>query len=584
MEGDIQKKLLRGFSQKALQMSSSCSCTGVMAFLSGALVSFLLLAASTYRTSDKSMEVGLSFSVPATTQDVKFRRNQIPKEMGCNSLPKEAENGADSDRSTDQKLSLLYSMWSSQLHQVPSKDYTFWSKQGLNQSDIPKAPHIENCKLSIIKNKKLDSYGENGTFPHWSLWKGYLGLELHPPTLQLGGGRQLGHHGGSEPVFPPWVEGSDVDNLPSTRTVQRDLWMHQHPRNCRDPQTRFLLADWEREPGFGIGAQIAGMVGLLSIAIGEKRVLVTKYFNRADHEGCQGMSRSHWSCYFFPETSAECQEQAFELAKMQDAWKNGTITSKENYTSKEIWAGRVPRVWGNPWDEMQPTTEISGNLVKNHRKMDRRWWRAQAVRYLMRFQSEYTCELLNIARHEAFGTQAAKLVLETLPAEWPKVSEAKLRSEMEKYVWSNYKPWVPRPLLSIHVRMGDKACEMEVFGFEAYIRLADRIRSYFPNLKDIWLSSEMQEVIDKSKSYTQWNFHYTNVTRQVGNITMATYEASIGRRTSTDYPFVNFLMAAEADFFIGALGSTWCFLIDGMRSTGGKVMAGYVSVNKDRFW
>jgi hypothetical protein len=43
-------------------------------------------------------------------------------------------------------------------------------------------------------------------------------------------------------------------------------------------------------------------------------------------------------------------------------------------------------------------------------------------------------------------------------------------------------------------------------------------------------------------------------------------------------------MAADSDFFVGALGSTWCFLIDGMRNTGGKVMSGYLSVNKDRFW
>ncbi|CAK9155382.1 unnamed protein product, partial [Ilex paraguariensis] len=57
---------------------------------------------------------------------------------------------------------------------------------------------------------------------------------------------------------------------------------------------------------------------------------------------------------------------------------------------------------------------------------------------------------------------------------------------------------------------------------------------------------------------------------------MATYEASPGRETSINYPLVNFLMATEADFFIGALGSTWCFLIDGMRNIGGKVMAGYL--------
>lgn len=84
------------------------------------------------------------------------------------------------------------------------------------------------------------------------------------------------------------ITGSDEENYPLTRKVQRDIWVHQHPPNCWDPNVRFLVADWERLPGFGIGAQIAGMCGLLAIAINEKRVLVTNYYNRADHDGCKG--------------------------------------------------------------------------------------------------------------------------------------------------------------------------------------------------------------------------------------------------------------------------------------------------------
>lgn len=35
----------------------------------------------------------------------------------------------------------------------------------------------------------------------------------------------------------------------------------------------------------------------------------------------------------------------------------------------------------------------------------------QALRYLMRFQSKYTCLLMNRARHEAFGAMAAANVI-----------------------------------------------------------------------------------------------------------------------------------------------------------------------------
>lgn len=63
---------------------------------------------------------------------------------------------------------------------------------------------------------------------------------------------------------------------------------------------------------------------------------------------------------------------------------------------------------------------------------------------------------------------------------------------------------------------------------------------------------------------------------------MHAYEAAMGAERSMNNALVNFLMATDADFFIGALGSSWCFLLDGMRSTGGKQMAGYLSVNRDR--
>lgn len=67
-----------------------------------------------------------------------------------------------------------------------------------------------------------------------------------------------------------------------------------------------------------------------------------------------------------------------------------------------------------------------------------------------------------------------------------------MKSDIEEFVWSNHRPWIPRPLLSIHVRMGDKACEMKVVEFEEYMRLANRIQKRFPHLKSIWLSTEMQ--------------------------------------------------------------------------------------------
>ncbi|CAK7341151.1 unnamed protein product [Dovyalis caffra] len=593
MEPFNQKSLERVVSQRALQIGSSFPCQiCVVGFLSGVCLTSLFLAAL---TSLGTFEFGgISFSAislgnsplnssssgfiseyTVSSADCKLKRKEIITERWVDS--KGSKNGVD-----DERVSLLHSAWSALLSKSEDGEIAFWESAGLNKSAVPNAPHLENCKLSEQVNERLDKRAENESLPPWTTWKGLL--DTHPASMLNEQLRYFRHQEISEGAYPPWITGSDEENYPLTRKVQRDIWLHQHPENCRNPNTRFLVADWERLPGFGIGAQLAGMCGLLAIAINEKRVLVTSYYNRADHDGCKGSFRSSWSCYFFPETSQECRDRAFELMGSKEALERRIITTKDNYTSKEIWTGRTPRVWNEPWSFLQPTTEINGSLVAFHRKMDRRWWRAQAIRYLMRFQTQYMCGLMNVARNAAFGKEAAKMVLTSLGREWPEDFGNKRRSDIEEFVWANYRPWIPRPLLSMHVRMGDKACEMKVVEFEGYMHLADRIRQRFPHLKSIWLSTEMQEVINKSKLYTNWNFYYTNVTRQVGNMTMATYEASLGRQTSTDYPLVNFLMATEADFFVGALGSTWCFLIDGMRNTGGKVMAGYLSVNKDRFW
>ncbi|KAJ7565116.1 hypothetical protein O6H91_02G048500 [Diphasiastrum complanatum] len=453
-------------------------------------------------------------------------------------------------------------------------------------ANMPRAPHLENCKSRSIQNRRQDTRDIDGKRPSWLPWKGQLGADLGKNIEDEDMGEEMLYNATRtiEGPYPPWVEGAVEDNLPMTRRVQRDIWLHQHPQNCSDPRIKFLFTKWDQRPNLGLGALIISMSGILANALEDKRVLVTDYLTRADHDGCEGAARSQWSCYFLPETSKECRQRALDLSKQKKAWNDGVIVNAGDFSSSKIWFSKIPEYWGEPWKRMHPTTEVDDKILIHHNAMDRRWWRAQAIRYLMRFPSEYTCKLLNKARHQAFGHEAAAMVLQSIPNEWPQRTIERKEGPMEHLLWSSQRPWIPRPLTSIHVRLGDKASEMKLVSFDGYMKLATRLRSHFPQARNVWLSTEMQDVIEQSKLYSGWSFYYSKVTRQTGNTSMHSYETGLGRRTSTNNAFVNLLMAADADFFIGALGSTWCILIDGLRCTAGKEMAGYLSVNKDRYW
>lgn len=90
--------------------------------------------------------------------------------------------------------------------------YTLWSKSIKEEEDeikrnkgsiTPKAPHLEDCKLRVELNHRLDTRLENQSFPGWRIWKGKLD-EFQPlPSLE----QQLysKHPSVSNGAYPPWV-------------------------------------------------------------------------------------------------------------------------------------------------------------------------------------------------------------------------------------------------------------------------------------------------------------------------------------------------------------------------------------------
>ena len=157
----------------------------------------------------------------------------------------------------------------------------------------------------------------------------------------------------------------------------------------------------------------------------------------------------------------------------------------------------------------------------------------------MRSHSPYLCSLINRAHHHSFGRQAAAHVARaeaaatslqalieqsrtqaTRTAHFPATAAsgatpaslsveaqglgasalAAISSPGFPVVPETLHPragrWVPQPLVSMHVRMGDKMREMRIAGFSEYLSMLVRVRAHDPAAHTVWLSTEMQPVSD----------------------------------------------------------------------------------------
>lgn len=60
-----------------------------------------------------------------------------------------------------------------------------------------------------------------------------------------------------------------------------------------------------------------------------------------------------------------------------------------------------------------------------------------------------------------------------------------MKGELETTFWSpeEWGPFLPQPCISVHVRQGDKAFEMEIYDFGAFMAQAERIRRHNPSVR-----------------------------------------------------------------------------------------------------
>ncbi|GJP41854.1 hypothetical protein CLOM_g1486 [Closterium sp. NIES-68] len=132
-----------------------------------------------------------------------------------------------------------------------------------------------------------------------------------------------------------------------------------------------------------------------------------------------------------------------------------------------------------------------------------------------------------------------------------------------------------RPVVSMHVRLSDKGSEMGLHPLPSFLVMASRLRQHRPDLRHVWLSTEVQSVIDETNDHPDWTFFYTNSSRV--NSAEQMKDAHENARQPMGIIFANLLITSECDYFIGSLGSNWNRLIDELRSTNGRLYAGLIS-------
>ncbi|CAI7779471.1 unnamed protein product [Closterium sp. NIES-53] len=460
---------------------------------------------------------------------------------------------------------------------------------------VPAAPHLEDCARVIAEREAWERRGEGGEEPAWT-----RGAPRQADAAAGGGGDSPGCSGqaqGEEVPQPPWIRGPDEANLPLTRVVQRDIWRSQFPPgDCTD--RRLLVAHWAKSTSHGVGSQIHYLTALLSVAMRHNRTLVAQpdAFDRARTPSCEAAGHnSQWECFFYPPASSACRH-VIQQALMQNLekipWAKDdpadvaalddpiVIVGYTNPTMLFMEAGAAD-LWGDAFLASPCTVQLDAKLAALsglQRKVH--WWRAQAVRFIMRWPSAHLCHVINQERHRAFSMLAANHVARFLhtqsealsslyPSTTPAAASATSAAASAAPTALNFpanasdwearrrraadrlaalagsslsfhpdatgsatgggdnangteasrslgveEPYMPRPIVSLHVRGTDKFAEMGLTSLDSHLFHINRLRQHGLDLSHVWLNTETQANVDRAADHLSWSFFYSSNARQ----------------------------------------------------------------------
>ncbi|GJP55141.1 hypothetical protein CLOM_g14127 [Closterium sp. NIES-68] len=493
--------------------------------------------------------------------------------------------------------------------------------------NVPPAPHLEECVARTAFRQAAEQRGANGESPEWA----------RPP-----------HCCGCNPQ-PPWVRGADDENLAMTRVAQRDIWENQFPAEHNCAGRRLLAVHWAPQNRHGVGSQVHVMGAFLSVAMQHNRTLVVVpgTYGRAEEPGCKAAGQyGEWECFFFPFAAESCQQVVREAKA-----NNTLICSNKSAREEAESADTVACIGYMPYREIEMQADIAWRWGAPHlgqpdavwhapgteshkgHMMQVHWWRAQAVRFMLRWPSAYLCHVTNRVRHTSYGHRVAarlarfdstraeilremagdtageaarsniKMSSQAAAAAALPFTQGSFKQAHGLFPWAHgacsreecgkegpkrvgylkelfegvgAEPYVIRPIVSLHVRQSDKVEEMQLMPLSSYIFYLNQLRLIAPDLTLVWLNTESQVVIDSIAKYKDWIFVYSKNSRQVAsNNDTRNYDNT----QSVAISFASVLISAQSDYFIGTLGSNWSRLMNELRSTSGRLFYPFIAMN-----
>jgi hypothetical protein len=420
-----------------------------------------------------------------------------------------------------------------------------------------------------------------------------VGYVTRPPSMPAGVAELVGPQAPLDPAHPgnsadwepaaPWFRTQPVTSLfptcqhpqwcddlydpAETNCVQRALWAHQNPTDCKAARYMVLESSWAppQWPA-GLGSSLHMHMYFLALALTDDRILVagegldwsfghpdvcgpdvggTETSGRSIRPGVAGhrspgaasnassSTRRYLDCFFLPST--RCRPATAALV-------GAPVITALHQLDRVVRLHPYHSLLGTSFCEL--TVQASTPGLAAFRDKPPSWWYAQLAKFVVRPTMHTLTTLMWPLQQAAFYRTAGRL---------------------------------PHPLAAVFIRAGDKGSEAPLQTVHAHFAaLAPLARKL--NISDVYVGSDsaarLAEAIDAYSS--TYRIHFINWQRPGGGLAMEDVKAAATSRSSsrmadlTRLALADLAITAQADVLVGSLSSNWPRLADELRRAGGK--------------